>query len=188
VAAENIQACLSACLSAYESFGFECESLMYYPVDSECILNTEDRLDRPDLFVDEHEDKVIYLDNNCAGCILLPLIYHKKNIYQQNLSFSPMLCSIRDPIRFCRGKTTPRRTRPHGSGHWPSGMRGALYTAYHSPVQQRRQKTRLQLQVVHVQQRHTDVHSLGRTFATAWSGQPNWRCRLLILREKVLCM
>ncbi|EFO25782.2 PAN domain-containing protein [Loa loa] len=40
---------------------------MYYPVDSECILNTEDRLDRPDLFVDELDDNVIYLDNNCAG-------------------------------------------------------------------------------------------------------------------------
>lgn len=40
---------------------------MYYPVDAECILNTEDRLDRPDLFVDEHEDTVIYFDNNCAG-------------------------------------------------------------------------------------------------------------------------
>jgi hypothetical protein len=31
------------------------------------ILNTEDRLDRPDLFVEEHEDTVVYLDNNCAG-------------------------------------------------------------------------------------------------------------------------
>lgn len=46
---------------------------MYYPVDSECILNTEDRLDRPDLFVDELEDKVIYLDNNCAGCTLFSM-------------------------------------------------------------------------------------------------------------------
>lgn len=40
---------------------------MYYPLDAECILNTEDRLDRPDLFVEEHEDTVVYLDNNCAG-------------------------------------------------------------------------------------------------------------------------
>lgn len=43
---------------------------MYYPVDSECILNTEDRLDRPDLFIDEYDDNVIYMDNNCAGCKL----------------------------------------------------------------------------------------------------------------------
>lgn len=62
--------CLSACLNAFDTFGFECESVMYYPVDQECILNTEDRLDRPDLFVDEHDDTVIYLDNNCAGCKL----------------------------------------------------------------------------------------------------------------------
>ncbi|CAD5208767.1 unnamed protein product [Bursaphelenchus xylophilus] len=67
VPADSIQVCLSACLNAFETFGFECESVMYYPVDAECILNTEDRLDRPDLFVDEHEDTVIYLDNNCAG-------------------------------------------------------------------------------------------------------------------------
>ncbi|KAI3420261.1 hypothetical protein GPALN_003577 [Globodera pallida] len=67
VAAESIQRCLSACLNAFDTFGFECESVMFYPVDAECILNTEDRLDRPDLFVDEHEDTVIYLDNNCAG-------------------------------------------------------------------------------------------------------------------------
>lgn len=67
VPAESPQQCLSACLDAVDTFGFECESVMYYPVDAECILNTEDRLDRPDLFVDEHEDTVIYLDNNCAG-------------------------------------------------------------------------------------------------------------------------
>ncbi|KAI1711166.1 PAN domain-containing protein [Ditylenchus destructor] len=67
VPADTIQVCLSACLNAFDTFGFECESVMYYPVDRECILNTEDRLDRPDLFVDEHEDQVIYLDNNCAG-------------------------------------------------------------------------------------------------------------------------
>uniref|UniRef100_A0A183D9N7 Apple domain-containing protein n=1 Tax=Gongylonema pulchrum TaxID=637853 RepID=A0A183D9N7_9BILA len=71
VAADSLSLCLAACLNAFDSFGFECESVMYYPVDSECILNTEDRLDRPDLFVDELEDKVIYLDNNCAGCMFL---------------------------------------------------------------------------------------------------------------------
>uniref|UniRef100_A0AC34QZT2 Uncharacterized protein n=1 Tax=Panagrolaimus sp. JU765 TaxID=591449 RepID=A0AC34QZT2_9BILA len=67
VPADSLQVCLSACLNAFDTFGFECESIMYYPVDQECILNTEDRLDRPDLFVDEHEDTVIYMDNNCAG-------------------------------------------------------------------------------------------------------------------------
>ncbi|KAF7633918.1 hypothetical protein Mgra_00006655 [Meloidogyne graminicola] len=67
VAAETVQQCLTACLDAVDTFGFECESVMYYPLDAECILNTEDRLDRPDLFVDEKEDNVIYLDNNCAG-------------------------------------------------------------------------------------------------------------------------
>ncbi|KJH51707.1 PAN domain protein [Dictyocaulus viviparus] len=67
VPAENIQICMSACLNSFDTFGFECESAMYYPVDQECILNTEDRLDRPDLFVDETDDTVIYIDNNCAG-------------------------------------------------------------------------------------------------------------------------
>ncbi|KAM3721511.1 Uncharacterized protein ACO02O_09298 [Dirofilaria immitis] len=67
VSAESLSLCLASCLNAFDSFGFECESVMYYPIDSECILNTEDRLDRPDLFVDELDDNVIYLDNNCAG-------------------------------------------------------------------------------------------------------------------------
>ncbi|VDM57639.1 unnamed protein product [Angiostrongylus costaricensis] len=67
VPAEDIQVCMSACLNSFDTFGFECESAMYYPVDQECILNTEDRLDRPDLFADEFEDTVIYMDNNCAG-------------------------------------------------------------------------------------------------------------------------
>ncbi|VDK88808.1 unnamed protein product [Litomosoides sigmodontis] len=67
ISADSLSLCLAACLNAFDSFGFECESVMYYPVDSECILNTEDRLDRPDLFVDELDDNVIYLDNNCAG-------------------------------------------------------------------------------------------------------------------------
>ncbi|GMT28150.1 hypothetical protein PFISCL1PPCAC_19447 [Pristionchus fissidentatus] len=67
VSAENIQVCLASCLNAFDTFGFECESVMFYPTDQECILNTEDRLDRPDLFVDEHDDTVIYMDNNCAG-------------------------------------------------------------------------------------------------------------------------
>ncbi|KAK6730984.1 hypothetical protein RB195_007449 [Necator americanus] len=67
VPAEDIQVCMSACLNSFDTFGFECESVMFYPVDQECILNTEDRLDRPDLFADEVEDTVIYMDNNCAG-------------------------------------------------------------------------------------------------------------------------
>uniref|UniRef100_A0A1I8A5G4 ZP domain-containing protein n=1 Tax=Steinernema glaseri TaxID=37863 RepID=A0A1I8A5G4_9BILA len=67
VAAESIEICLAACLNSFDTYGFECESVMYYPTDQECILNTEDRLDRPDLFIDEHQDQVIYLDNNCAG-------------------------------------------------------------------------------------------------------------------------
>ncbi|KAK0425130.1 hypothetical protein QR680_009048 [Steinernema hermaphroditum] len=67
VSADSIEVCLAACLNAFDTHGFECESVMYYPVDRECILNTEDRLDRPDLFIDEHQDQVIYLDNNCAG-------------------------------------------------------------------------------------------------------------------------
>ncbi|VDM45224.1 unnamed protein product [Toxocara canis] len=67
VSADSLSVCLAACLNAFDTFGFECESVMYYPIDSECILNTEDRLDRPDLFVDELDDHVIYLDNNCAG-------------------------------------------------------------------------------------------------------------------------
>uniref|UniRef100_A0A0K0DH19 Apple domain-containing protein n=1 Tax=Angiostrongylus cantonensis TaxID=6313 RepID=A0A0K0DH19_ANGCA len=67
VPAEDIQVCMSACLNSFDTFGFECESAMYYPADQECILNTEDRLDRPDLFADETEDTVIYMDNNCAG-------------------------------------------------------------------------------------------------------------------------
>ncbi|KAI6210434.1 hypothetical protein M3Y96_00327600 [Aphelenchoides besseyi] len=67
VPADSIHVCLSACLNAFDTFGFECESVMYYPLDAECILNTEDRLDRPDLFIDEHDDTVVYLDNNCAG-------------------------------------------------------------------------------------------------------------------------
>ncbi|TKR93560.1 hypothetical protein L596_007987 [Steinernema carpocapsae] len=67
VPAESIEICLAACLNSFDTYGFECESVMYYPADQECILNTEDRLDRPDLFIDEHQDQVIYLDNNCAG-------------------------------------------------------------------------------------------------------------------------
>uniref|UniRef100_A0AAF5DBQ1 Guanylate cyclase domain-containing protein n=2 Tax=Strongyloides stercoralis TaxID=6248 RepID=A0AAF5DBQ1_STRER len=67
VPAESIEICMAACLNAFDTYGFECESAMYYPVDSECILNTEDRLDRPDLFVVEKEDVVYYLDSNCAG-------------------------------------------------------------------------------------------------------------------------
>lgn len=67
VPADTVQQCFEACLSSFDTFGFECESVMYYPKDAECILNTEDRLDRPDLFVQEQEDEVIYFDNNCAG-------------------------------------------------------------------------------------------------------------------------
>ncbi|CAI4231348.1 unnamed protein product [Auanema sp. JU1783] len=67
VPADNIQICMENCLNSFDTFGFECESLMYYPTDKECILNTEDRLDRPDLFTDEVEDTVTYMDNNCAG-------------------------------------------------------------------------------------------------------------------------
>uniref|UniRef100_A0A0N4ZNC4 Apple domain-containing protein n=1 Tax=Parastrongyloides trichosuri TaxID=131310 RepID=A0A0N4ZNC4_PARTI len=67
VPAESIEICMAACLNAFDTYGFECESAMFYPVDNECILNTEDRLDRPDLFVNEKDDTVYYLDSNCAG-------------------------------------------------------------------------------------------------------------------------
>ncbi|CAB3407396.1 unnamed protein product [Caenorhabditis bovis] len=72
VPADNIQVCMAACLNAFDTFGFECESAMFYPTDQECILNTEDRLDRPSLFVDEADDTVIYMDNNCAGSQCYP--------------------------------------------------------------------------------------------------------------------
>uniref|UniRef100_A0A9J2P8T1 ZP domain-containing protein n=1 Tax=Ascaris lumbricoides TaxID=6252 RepID=A0A9J2P8T1_ASCLU len=82
VSADSLSVCLAACLNSFDTFGFECESVMYYPIDSECILNTEDRLDRPDLFVDELDDHVIYLDNNCAGCMLItPNILDKTQCY-----------------------------------------------------------------------------------------------------------
>uniref|UniRef100_A0A1I7XHQ1 Apple domain-containing protein n=1 Tax=Heterorhabditis bacteriophora TaxID=37862 RepID=A0A1I7XHQ1_HETBA len=42
----NRHVCMAACLNSFDTFGFECESVMYYEVDQECILNTEDRLDR----------------------------------------------------------------------------------------------------------------------------------------------
>ena len=40
---------------------------MYYPAVKECILNSEDRFDRPDLLTPETTDQVIYYDNQCAG-------------------------------------------------------------------------------------------------------------------------
>jgi hypothetical protein len=49
------------------TFNFDCESVLYYPAVKECIMNTEDRLDRPDLFNDDTSEDVVYFDNNCAG-------------------------------------------------------------------------------------------------------------------------
>ncbi|KFD57899.1 hypothetical protein M514_01132 [Trichuris suis] len=58
---------LQSCLESVQSFGFPCQSAMFYPDDKDCILNTETKYQRPDLFVEESKDSVVYFDSNCAG-------------------------------------------------------------------------------------------------------------------------
>ncbi|GMT01544.1 hypothetical protein PENTCL1PPCAC_23718, partial [Pristionchus entomophagus] len=67
VPANKVQECLVVCLNAPDKLGFECESLMFYQTKKKCVLNSEDRFDRPHLFVDGHDEDVIYMDTNCAG-------------------------------------------------------------------------------------------------------------------------
>ncbi|PIO66802.1 PAN domain protein [Teladorsagia circumcincta] len=79
VPAENIQVCMSACLNSFDTFGFECESAMFYPVDQECILNTEDRLDSPPPETgDNFECKSVMYYYNEQECILNAETRHSK--------------------------------------------------------------------------------------------------------------
>uniref|UniRef100_A0A5S6QAT7 ZP domain-containing protein n=1 Tax=Trichuris muris TaxID=70415 RepID=A0A5S6QAT7_TRIMR len=67
VSSASVQECWKSCLESVQSFGFQCQSAMFYPDDKDCILNTETKYQRPDLFIDETKDAVIYFDSNCAG-------------------------------------------------------------------------------------------------------------------------
>ncbi|KRZ92652.1 Uncharacterized protein T08_13896, partial [Trichinella sp. T8] len=67
VSSASVSECWKSCLESIQNFGFECRSAMFYTADKDCILNTETRFQRPDLFVEETSDSVIYFDNNCAG-------------------------------------------------------------------------------------------------------------------------
>ncbi|KRY19222.1 Uncharacterized protein T12_6027, partial [Trichinella patagoniensis] len=67
VSSASVSECWKSCLESIQNFGFECRSAMFYTADKDCILNTETRFQRPDLFVEETSDSVIYFDNNCAA-------------------------------------------------------------------------------------------------------------------------
>ncbi|CDW56151.1 PAN 1 and Zona pellucida domain containing protei n [Trichuris trichiura] len=67
VSSASMQECWKSCLESVQSFGFPCQSAMFYPDDKDCILNTETKYQRPDLFVEENKDSVVYFDSNCAG-------------------------------------------------------------------------------------------------------------------------
>ncbi|GMT01548.1 hypothetical protein PENTCL1PPCAC_23722, partial [Pristionchus entomophagus] len=57
---KTAEQCQDMCArNAIETFGFECKSLMFYNNDKECILNTEDHLDKPEMFINEDEELVI---------------------------------------------------------------------------------------------------------------------------------
>lgn len=50
-----------------ETGDFECKSVMYYYNEQECILNSETRHTKPDLFIAEGEEFLVdYFDIACA--------------------------------------------------------------------------------------------------------------------------
>uniref|UniRef100_A0A915I1U9 Apple domain-containing protein n=1 Tax=Romanomermis culicivorax TaxID=13658 RepID=A0A915I1U9_ROMCU len=105
------------CLDSYTNFGFECQSAMYYPADQSCILNTESRYKRPDLFTDETKDQMTYFDNNCAGatCAASYVVQYTKtaDIIPQNLDGIKVQSST---LSNCQALCTDNIGKPGGSG------------------------------------------------------------------------
>jgi len=60
--------CLVMCLEANQKFNTDCKSVMYYYDTNECLVNREDRKNRPDLFSTDTQGYIVdYFENNCAG-------------------------------------------------------------------------------------------------------------------------
>uniref|UniRef100_A0A914WCM3 Uncharacterized protein n=1 Tax=Plectus sambesii TaxID=2011161 RepID=A0A914WCM3_9BILA len=66
--AAGLSECLMLCLESFRRFHIECKSVMYYYETLECIMNREDRINRPDLFSNDTQGLIVdYFENNCAG-------------------------------------------------------------------------------------------------------------------------
>lgn len=54
--------CLHQCVDPHEEAGdFVCKSVNYYPDYKECMLNSEDRISQPELYIADEEYKGVYL-------------------------------------------------------------------------------------------------------------------------------
>lgn len=62
--------CLCATTETSGKYSFPCKSILYYPVEKDCVLNAGNRLERPDLFrKDTTSYKIIYSGITCDGKI-----------------------------------------------------------------------------------------------------------------------
>ncbi|VDM41267.1 unnamed protein product [Toxocara canis] len=63
----ELSKCLALCLEAKKALQIECRSVMYYYGTNECILNRENRLSQPHLFINDTSSlqNADYFDNSC---------------------------------------------------------------------------------------------------------------------------
>ncbi|WKY06343.1 hypothetical protein Q1695_006500 [Nippostrongylus brasiliensis] len=62
----SLSECLSRCLTAGATSQAQCRSVMFFYETGECIMNRERRTDKPDLFMEGVQDRLVdYFESNC---------------------------------------------------------------------------------------------------------------------------
>uniref|UniRef100_A0A915KLM4 Apple domain-containing protein n=1 Tax=Romanomermis culicivorax TaxID=13658 RepID=A0A915KLM4_ROMCU len=76
---KHLDACVGACVKESQ----ECKSAMFFYDSGECIINSGTASDRPDAFVEELGEKVVYFEN---GCIQEDQVRSQESVQDESLS------------------------------------------------------------------------------------------------------
>jgi hypothetical protein len=88
--ATSVQDCMQKCLDSQKNYGFVCKSGMYFYEGNQlnCILNTESKSTKPDLFTDAQVDKVTYFEPGCNGGQKLAIVAARKSMKSLDTSIN----------------------------------------------------------------------------------------------------
>lgn len=91
----TVEACLQECLNGQASYGIQCGSVMYYNDSKDCILNTQTRLTKPDLYTTDTSGVLVdYYDNNCGGedCDTVKAVKDSENLGLSDQTGNTKVC------------------------------------------------------------------------------------------------
>lgn len=79
VRTKHLDACVGACVKENQ----DCKSAMFFYDSGECIINSGTASDRPDAFIEELGEKVVYFEN---GCVQEDQVRSQESLQEESLS------------------------------------------------------------------------------------------------------